>query len=267
MQLRVTWSRRDDLQRDLDAQLARGGMFVMVAPEEGHALRLPLELVAPDGTRVPVEGDVLASVPGQGVAVAVGADAVATLRAALARCPADTPDAAAPVHERADRAPAAPPATTATAAAAATATAQAEASRAKLLADPVTNWDQFSPHEKMRLAQHGGRDERAAVLRDKNRALHPHVLKNPRIAIEEVVAIAKNPQMAADMLKLIADRSEWSGRSTVAEALARNPRTPAELAVRSLAHCSVEALRQMAKGGGAPPHVVQAARKLVLRSG
>ena len=139
--------------------------------------------------------------------------------------------------------------------------------RQLLLADPVANWDQFSPAERMRLAQHGGRDERGAALRDKNRALHPHVLKNPRISIEEVVFIAKNAQMSADMLKLIADRSEWFGRSAVAEALARNPKTPAELAVRALQHCGQEALRQMAKGTGAPPHVVQAARKAVLKSG
>ena len=93
------------------------------------------------------------------------------------------------------------------------------------------------------------------------------MLKNARISVEEVVFIAKNPQMSADMLKLIADRSEWFGRSAVAEALARNPKTPAELAVRALQHCSQEAVRQMAKGVGAPPHVVQAARKVVLKSG
>ncbi len=87
------------------------------------------------------------------------------------------------------------------------------------------------------------------------------------ISVEEVVFIAKNPQMSADMLKLIADRSEWFGRSAVAEALARNPKTPAELAVRALQHCSQEAVRQMAKGVGAPPHVVQAARKGVLKGG
>jgi hypothetical protein len=266
MRLRVTWSRRDDLQRDLDAQLAKGGLFVTVPPEAGHALRLPLELVAPDGTRLMVEGEVLASVPEQGVAIAVNAEAVATLRAVLARGRADPPNAPAPRHERTDvvaRAPVAEPA----APVAEPAAPVAEVPRAVLLADAVTNWDQLTPPEKMRLAQHGGRDERAAVLRDKNRALHPHVLKNARISIEEVVFIAKNPQMAADMLKLIADRSEWFGRSMVAEALARNPKTPAELAVRALQHCGQEALRQMAKGAGAPPHVVQAARKAVLKGG
>jgi hypothetical protein len=260
MQLRVTWSRRDDLQRDLDTQLARGGLFVKVEPEVGHALRLSLELVAPDGTRVAVWGDVLASVPGQGVAVAVDAVSVAMLRAALQRCLPDTPDAPPPRHERVDLVPTEEPIAQPTAE-----PVSPGPVRSALLADPIAHWNELTQAEKLRLAQHGGRDERAAVLRDKNRALHPHVLKNPRITIEEVAAIAKNPQMAPDMLELIAARSEWTGRAMVAEAIVRNPRSPAELALRLLPHCSQEAIRQMAKGHGVQQHVAQAARKLVMR--
>jgi hypothetical protein len=114
------------------------------------------------------------------------------------------------------------------------------------------------------LAQHGGRDERAAAMRDINRNLHTLVLRNPRITIEEVVVIARNAQTHTDLLRMIADRSEWAGRSTVAEALVRNPRTPNDVGMRCLAQCSTEAVKQMAKGIGAPPHMVQAARKRVI---
>ena len=48
------------------------------------------------------------------------------------------------------------------------------------------------------------------------------------------------------------------------DALARNPKTPPDLAVRALDHVPIEALRQMAKGVGVLPHVSQAARKKVL---
>ena len=95
-------------------------------------------------------------------------------------------------------------------------------------------------------------------------ALHAHVLKNPRMTIEEVVAIARNPQASPELLKLVAERSEWMGRATVAEAIARNPKTPNDVGVKALAGCSAEAIRQMAKGIGAPPHIAQAARKRVL---
>jgi hypothetical protein len=125
-------------------------------------------------------------------------------------------------------------------------------------------FDKLSRIEKVQKALHGTRDERNAILRDRDRTLYPFVLKNPQLDADDVVAIAKNAQMTADMLTQIADRKEWLQRPSVALALARNPRTPTELAVRALEHVPTEALRQLAKGNGALPHVVQAARKKLI---
>jgi hypothetical protein len=118
--------------------------------------------------------------------------------------------------------------------------------------------------EKVQLALHGSRDERNAILRDRDRTLHPFVLKNPQLDADDVLAIAKNAQMTADLLGLIGERKDWIQRPAIALALARNPRTPPQLAVRVLDHVSTEALRQIAKGTGVPPHVTQAARKKLL---
>jgi hypothetical protein len=90
------------------------------------------------------------------------------------------------------------------------------------------------------------------------------VLKNPNVALDEVTAWAKNPQMSADFLRQIAERKEWLTRPAIALALVRNPRTPPELSIRALEHVPMDGLRQLAKGIGAPPHVVQAARKKVI---
>lgn len=251
MRFRVTYTRRQDLQRDLDTQLARAGLFVMVPPPEGlqYGQRLPLEIVVPDGQRVPCEGEVLASVPGQGLALSVPAASVAAVRDALARCTQDASDAA-PRHEQVSESsePDESPAAVA----------------ARAAAFGPKDWESMTLAEKMRAAQHGTLEDRGNALRDRNRALHVHVLKNPRIGLDEVTTIARNPQMAPEMLKLVADKSEWSSRPQVAEALARNPKTPTDIAIRMLSHCSMEALRQMAKGSGAPPPVLQAARKRVL---
>ncbi len=280
MRYRVTYARRDDLRKDLEAQLSRGGIFVNVPPPDDlpYGVRQRLELVAPDGTVAKSDGEVLASVPGVGIALSVPPEAVAMLRTALDRLTFDKGDGAPPRHESVDdsarltppsvapvsaarpQGPTAPSAPVNTPPAA---TPPAAAPRAQPTAD-AQSWDSLSPADKMRLAQHGDRDERGAALRDKNRTLHPHVLKNARITIEEVVAIARNPQSAPDLLKLIAERSDWMGRSQIAEALARNPKSPNDVGIRALAGCSAEALRQMAKGTGAPPHVIQAARKRVL---
>ena len=281
MRYRVTYARRDDLRKDLEAQLSRGGIFVNVPPPDdlSYGVRHRLDLVAPDGTVAKSDGEVLAAVPGVGIALSVPPEAVAMLRAALDRLTFDKGDGAPPRHERIDDAARLTPPSVAPVSASKPTTATGSSSPAQpataqpATAQPATraqptadaqSWDSLSPADKMRLAQHGDRDERGAALRDKNRTLHPHVLKNPRITIEEVVAIARNPQSAPDLLKLVAERSEWMGRSQIAEALARNPKSPNDVGIRALAGCSAEALRQMAKGTGAPPHVIQAARKRVL---
>jgi hypothetical protein len=243
---RVTYARRDDLQRDLDTQIARGGLYVMAPPpaELAYGARCALEIVAPDGGAVSLEGEVLAVTPGSGLALAIDARSVEAVRALLASSGSDAPGGGGTRHERVD--------------------ADAPARPAAAAEGGALGWDALPLVEKMRLAQHGGRDERAAALRDKVRTLHPHVLKNPRISIEEVVALARNPQAAPELLKLVAERPEWMGRAQVAEALARNPKTPNDVGVKALAGCSSEAVRQMAKGVGAPPHIAQAARKRVL---
>ena len=124
--------------------------------------------------------------------------------------------------------------------------------------------DTLSRMEKVQKALHGTRDERNAILRDRDRTLHAFVLKNPQLDADDVVAIARNPQLASDLLQQVGDRKEWLQRPAVALALARNPRTPPELAVRALEHVPLEAVRQLVKGAGALPHVQAAARKKLL---
>lgn len=118
--------------------------------------------------------------------------------------------------------------------------------------------------QKIHLAMHGNRDQRNAILRDKNRALHVYVLKNPNMTVDDVLAIAKNTQVGAELYKQIAERQDWLQRPQIAIALARNPKVPGDIALRALAHVAPDALRQLAKGVGAPPHVIQAARKIVI---
>lgn len=123
--------------------------------------------------------------------------------------------------------------------------------------------DEPTHAQKIQMALHGTRDQRNAILRDKNRQLHAFVLKNPQINIDDVLAIVKNPMMGAEMYKLVAERQDWLQRPQIALALARNPKVPGDIAIRALAYVAPDALRQLAKGG-APPHVVTAARKKVV---
>jgi hypothetical protein len=125
-------------------------------------------------------------------------------------------------------------------------------------------YEDMTNAEKIQLALHGSRDERNTILRDKNRTLHPFVLKNPQVNLEDITTIAKNAQMGPEILKQISERREWFQQPGVATALARNPKTPPDIAIRALDYVPMDVLRQMAKGVGALPHVTQAARKKVI---
>ncbi|MEZ4394532.1 MAG: hypothetical protein R3A48_25955 [Polyangiales bacterium] len=237
----MSWFRVSDAQRDHAQQIARGGIFIQAPPPDGvlYGAKVEVALVTPDGREHRFEGEVLAATPGAGMAVTVPPEVVASVAASAQGADAADRD---PAHEWWDGAPPRPTAR----------------------AGEPPKYETLTMVEKTRMALHGDRDDRAAVLRDRNRSLHLHVLKNPHLTVEEVVAIAKNPQTGAELLEFIGGRGDWVTRSAVAEGLARNPKCPKDTAVRAVQYVATEPVRQMAKGVGAPPHVVQAARKRVL---
>ena len=83
---RVTYARRDELQRDLDTQIARGGLYVLAPPpgELTYGAKCGLEIVAPDGRAVSLVGEVLTVMPGHGLALAIDASSVEAVRAIAA---------------------------------------------------------------------------------------------------------------------------------------------------------------------------------------
>jgi hypothetical protein len=247
LRLRVTFACAADLRRVLEEEMRRGVMLVKVAAPPDLEFRAPLAVeIASPGGALSIGSEVVQILPGVGVAVAFPADRLEEARRLLASTP-DGPPAEA-VHEIAGdaAAPGAPGATT-------------SGTMASQGGGPKGSFG-----EKVQLALHGTKDDRAAILRDQNKQLHPFVLKSPHVSPEEVAGWAANAQMSADFLKQIAERKEWLSRPAIALALARNPKTPAEVGLKALEYVPAEHLRQMAKGIGVLPHIVQAARKKIL---
>jgi hypothetical protein len=118
--------------------------------------------------------------------------------------------------------------------------------------------------EKIQRALKGDRDERMAVLRDINRTLHVHVLRNPGITIDEIATMAKMTTISVDALRQIADRKEWGQRPEIAIALVRNPTVPPPVAIRLLDHVSQAELRQLAKDSRTREPIQKAARRKVM---
>ena len=247
LRFRVTFAHAADLRRVLEEEMRRGVMLVKVEapPELGFRAPLAVEIASPGGA-VAFGSEVVQILPGVGVAIAFPADKLDEARGLLASTPDGPPGDA--VHEIVPEAAAqgAP-----RAAASGTMAAQGGGARGSFA-------------DKVQLALHGTKDDRAAILRDQNKQLHPFVLKSPHVSPEEVAGWAANAQMSAEFLKQIAERKEWLSRPAIALALVRNPKTPSEVGLKALEYVPVEQLRQMAKGVGVLPHIVQAARKKVL---
>ena len=116
----------------------------------------------------------------------------------------------------------------------------------------------------MALAMSCDRELRFQFLRDPNKQLHPLVLKNPRIGLEEVIWAAKLTTINPEALKIIADHPEWGQNPSVAAALVRNPKTPVPVAVKLVPRLASSDLKALARSQGRP-QIVQAAKKHVLR--
>lgn len=251
LRLRITYGDGLALEAALAQEIAHGALLVKVPPPEGLEYRevVAIELASTGGS-IALEAEVMSILPGAGVALALAPGCTADVRALRERTLDGEGGTSETLHEVV-RDPAAPAEPGSPPPAAALATPGGPA--------------RLGVAERIRLALHGTRDDRATILREPDRALHAFVLKSPRVTLDEVTAWAKNPQMTAEFLKQIGDRKDWLSRASVAQALVRNPKTPPELALRALDYVGNEALRQMAKGGtGVPPHVSAAAKKKVM---
>ena len=258
--LRITYERYADVRAD-EQQMARGGVLVRVADIGVLAPDTPasLELVFPDGRSLSADVKVLQVLDDHGVAVTVTPELVAAVHHANG-----TDAGTAPAHhERLDANASGPLLVHELSPPPPRAATQPPLPRAAT--QPPETKQNETQAAKIHLAMHGNRDQRNAILRDQNRTLYPYVLKNPQLTTDDVIAIAKNAQMTPDVLKMIAERREWFQRPQIAIALARNPKTPPDVAVRALDYVPLDVLRQIAKGAGALPHVVTAARKKTIK--
>lgn len=279
---RITYARWGELRDDVTQQMARGGLLVRVDTALDFDAPVSLELVLPDGSVVEGEGKVLQRLEGHGVAVTVGEELVEEVRRRVAsgidvegmeksrhERIATSPDSIPQVRMRASTAPIVEPPTSPDsiprmrASTAPIVEPPPERSRTSTVR-PVLSLDALTQAQKVHMAMHGSRDERNAILRDQNRALHPFVLKNPQLSADDVLEICKNALTSPALLKLISERKDWVQRGPIAVGLARNPKTPPGVAVQVLDYVPMDALRIMAKGSGVLPHVAQAARKKVI---
>lgn len=240
MRLIAYYPSREALATDVRDQLGKGGLLVKLATvPAGFEMYATVELeIACEAATVVVPALVLQVFAGVGVAVSVDAAGRARIESLATEPTAPTP----------------PVTTRGTDPASGTATA-ARPAVSKLGASTV---------EKIQMALRGDRDDRFAVLRDPNRMLHVHVLRNPSVQLDEISAMARMTTISVEVLKEIAERREWGHRPEIAIALIRNPTVPPGVAIGLLDHVHPVELRQLAKDTRTRAPIQKAARRKVL---
>ncbi len=262
MKLRVTYERPQDVIRDHDQQFARGGLLVQVAPPPNLEQRsaIELEIVTSTGAAV-LTGEALQVFPGVGVAV--GFDPAspalkALVYSARSAAPAASADGAPPHHSLVVAGAESPKPPTSTS------VKTAEPSTAPT-GDPKTRIKSASIAEKMRIAQHGTKDERAVIMRDPAaQNLHRFVIRNPHLQLDEVCQIARMATTTGEIFTYIASQPDWARRPEVALALVRNPKVPVSLAVKMLNHIPAADIRQLAKAPNVRDAIQRAARRKIM---
>lgn len=122
----------------------------------------------------------------------------------------------------------------------------------------------MSVGEKVQLALHGNRDARALLLRERAGVVQASLVRNPKITLDEIQALARAPVLAPDAAETLAQHPTYGLSPQVALALVRNPRTPLPIATAMVARLAPADLRAVAKGLGVRMQVAAAARKRLL---
>ena len=125
----------------------------------------------------------------------------------------------------------------------------------------------MSLQEKRHAAMHGTKDQRLILIRDHNKSIHPFVIKNPAITLDEIEAIAKLTGVNPEVLHSIAANRDWTRSANVVRNLVRNPKTPVPDAVKLVEKLPADEVRAIVKSGSVKGPIQAAARKKLHGTG
>jgi hypothetical protein len=123
------------------------------------------------------------------------------------------------------------------------------------------DWDQLSTPDKINVAKHGTLAARRMIMKMQDRQLHQFVLANPGLTSDEVAAIASMTNLAPELLKLIANKPEWTRNQSVVRNLICHPKLPQDVVTRLLGLLPDLELRKLARTG----RVRDSVKRLIIK--
>lgn len=122
---------------------------------------------------------------------------------------------------------------------------------------------QLAVGEKISLARRASPTVLAHLRGDPSPRVIAALLDNPRLTEGTLAPLVHGENANGPVLKLIADDRRWGTRMTLRAALAKNPRTPLETALRIVSSLSKADLRGVAHAPRVPEAVARRARELL----
>jgi hypothetical protein len=224
----VEFESEQELRDEYRANLSVGGLRLPTAERPALYSTLVLTLRGAAGSKAEVHATVVAPLP-DGVALSIEGNADELLEKLLEK----QPEKAAPTD------------------------------RTQSVWDRVRS---LSQTEKILLAAKAEQSERAVLVQDNDpRVLHA-LLMNNRVTMDEVARIAKSPFQTYQIAELIMKTSQWMANLDVRLALIRNPKTPAQFALRILTTLPDSEVKTIARGESSSTALKQAAQRR-LKSG
>ena len=119
--------------------------------------------------------------------------------------------------------------------------------------------------ERVKLALKGNREARTILIRDPNRLIQRFVMQNPRITDDEILVMAHNRNLDADLLRHIGEHKHWARNYQIRLALVTNPKSPLAIALRFVSSLMERDIRFLAKSKNISSTIAGQARRLIIQ--
>ncbi|HVE71198.1 MAG TPA: hypothetical protein VNI54_07505 [Thermoanaerobaculia bacterium] len=130
-----------------------------------------------------------------------------------------------------------------------------------------TRLQHMTVSEKVRLAFRGDRMIRMLLVRDRNRLICSAVMRNPRMTEQEAEAIAGMRNVDDEVLRILGNRRDWSGKYKIMHTLVRNPKAPVGVVLPFVNRLTLRDLKGLKDDKGVPQAIREQARKAYLLRG
>lgn len=117
--------------------------------------------------------------------------------------------------------------------------------------------------ERIKVAVHGTREQRAVLVRDPNRLVSAAVLSSPKLSDSEIEGFARATNVSEETLRVIGSTRAWVKSNTVAAALVKNPKTPPAISLPLVSRLPERELKLLTVDRNVPEGLRIAAKKMV----